>query len=180
MARARQALAYAVKWYQRGDLPEVLAPPRESLRALPCLPEPTAILDGAGQCRNLPVVGPGVRVLSQPQPTLALVGQAGGRPAGVCLALLEPTRILLGTWLAVGVSWEGTLQVCFGNHRRTAPLDGWGDLILGPLEPGCVLVLPAPRWRALPELGEGTVDVTCPWERMSLALEGPLGHPTVQ
>lgn len=180
MARVQQTLAYASKWYRRGDLPEALAPHREAFRSQACLPNPLNILDAAGKRLSVIVDGPGAAMLSQPRVTLALIGQAGGRPAGVCLAVLEPMRLILGRWLAVGMNWTGHLQLRSGEHLRTAPLEAWSDLVLGTLRSGDVLILPPPHWKPLPERVEGTLELMAPWEKAILTVEGPLGHPGVQ
>lgn len=180
LARARQALAYAHKWHLRGDLPETLAPRLGQVYCQPCLAQPRRIFDGEGRRLALSVAGPGAALGAQPQPTLAALGSWGGRPAGFCLALMEPGRLILGAWMTVSPTWEGRLLVRAEGHQRSAPLDAWSGLALGELSAGDLVVLPPPRLRRMPDLEAGALRVICPWETLELRVEGPLDHPVVQ
>lgn len=180
LVRARQALAYAAKWHRRGDLPEALAPTRDAVEFLPCLARPRRVFDWEGRRLKVAVAGPGAILTTHPQPTLAALGWGGGQPAGFCLALPEPDRLILGAWLTVGPIQEGRLLLRAGGHQRSAPLDAWAGLGVEALAAGEVVLLPPPRLRRMPELGVGPVEVACPWEDLDLRVEGPLGHPLLQ
>lgn len=180
LARTRQALAYAVKWHRRGDLPETLAPALDQVALQPCLARPRRVFDGDGRRRKVAIGGPGATLAIHPQPTLAVLGMAGGRPGGFCLALPEPDRLMLGAWMAVDPAWHGRLCLRMAAHQRSAPLDAWAGLGIGSLASGDVVLLPPPRLRRMPEPGAGPVEVACPWETLMLRVEGPLEHPLVQ
>lgn len=180
LARARQALAYAVKWHRRGDLPGTLAPGMEQVVFQPCLARPRRVFDGDGRRRKGSIGGPGATLAAHPQPTLAVLGMAGGRPGGFCLALPEPDRLMLGAWMAVDPDWTGRLSLRMTAHQRSAPLEAWAGLAVGELAPGDLVLLPPPRLRRVPDAGPGPVEVACPWDRLVLRVEGPLDHPLVQ
>lgn len=180
LARVRQALAYAVKWHRRGDLPEALAPLQDQVAFQPCLARPRQVFGWDGRRLEVVVAGPGAVLDSHPQPTLAALGMADGRPGAFCLALPEAGRVILGAWAIVDPPWEGRLLVRLGAHQRSAPLDGWVGLALGPLAPGDLVLLPAPRLRRMPDPQGGGAVVVCPWETLRLRVEGPLDHPLVQ
>lgn len=180
LARARQAMAYAMKWHRRGDLPESLAPGLDRVALQPCLARPRRVFTGDGRRLKAPVSGPGATLTAQPQPTLAALGMFGGRPGGFCLALAEADRLILGAWAVVDPVWEGRLLLRMGSHQRSAPLDAWSGLVLGEVAPGDVVLLPPPRLRRMPDAGPGQVVVGCPWETLVLGAEGPLDHPLVQ
>lgn len=181
LARLRTTLAYAEKWARRGDLPWALAPLRESVRLLPCLPRPSQVLrwDGQGLDR-LVVQGPGATLGRHPQPTLALVGQQGGAPAGCCLALEGGEGVILGAWLVPGLPSEGHLELLLAGHRRKVTLACWEGLSLPQPRAGELILLPPPRLKALPWSAGGTLEIRTPFESLALRLtETPL-HPTEQ
>lgn len=181
LARLRTTLAYAEKWARRGDLPLALAPQRESVRLLPCLPRPAQVLrwDGQGLDR-LAVQGPGAILGRYPQPTLALVGQRGGGPAGCCLALEGTEGVILGAWLVPDLPVEGHLELLLAGHRRRVTLACWEGLSLPQPRPGEVIMLPPPRLKVLPWSAGGTLEIRTPFETLALRLaEAPL-HPIEQ
>ncbi|MBI3129837.1 MAG: hypothetical protein HYZ13_00625 [Acidobacteria bacterium] len=176
LARARQALAYAEKWEQRGLLPEELASARWTAR--PPTPAGLLALDG----RRLDPAAPlkeGQALPGTPQATLCLVGQAGGLPAGLRMALLGEGRVILSPWLETeGV---GPLQLSVGGHRRKVTLEGWNGLDLPLLRPGEHLLLPAPRLRPWPSLPKGApIDLRWGGDHLQAHLARALEHPTVQ
>jgi len=182
LQRLRQTVAYAEKWYRRGDLPETLAPRLTDIQMLPCLPRPSLLRRGDGtHLDRLAVQGPGAELHCLPLPTLAAVGQHGGHPAGFCLALEDLHGAVLGAWLEVDFAWTGHLTLRVGGRQRSAPLEAWEGLALPSLRPGEVLLLPHPRLKSLPELSPGgafTLQVGA--EILSLSLAKELLHPTLQ
>ena len=181
LARVRQAVAYAEKWDRRGTLPEELAPPFEQLRLLPCLPVPSVLRDLGGLLLDRHGLrGHGATLAGGPQPTLAVLGQAGGLPGGTCLALQDALGVVLGTWMTD--AWPtGSLELRAGGSRRSVPIRAYEDLALAPLRPGEVRLLPPPRLRALPVLPAlAEVRLEAGFDTL-LGLAGPEGlHPTVQ
>jgi hypothetical protein len=173
LLRARQAFAYAEKWARRGDLPETLAPRREAVRLQPCLPRPAALrTDGGLILDRLAVRGPGAALAHPPSPTIAVVGQAGGRIGGWCLALEHGGGAVLGGWLTLEFRAKGHLEMLCGQQRRSAPFDAWEDLELPELRPAEVCLLPPPRWKPLPETGAPrALELRTPWEMLPLRLE---------
>lgn len=180
LARARQALAYGLKWQRRGDLPESLAPGLDQAELQPCLARPQRVYGWEGRRMKTMAAGPGAALAAHPQPTFAALGMAGGRPGGFCLALPEAGRLILGAWMAVDPAWEGRLVLRVKAHQRSAPLDAWAGLAVGALAPGELALLPPPRLRRMPDSGPGRVVVACPWETLVLRVEGPLDHPMLQ
>lgn len=180
LQRARQALTYAEKWQQRGDLPEWIAPALESLSLLPCLPRPTLLRQADGVHRDrLAVKGPGAKISLQPQATIAVVG-GFGEARGYCLAVEDGHSTVLGAWMSLAIP-EGTLEVRTGNLRRSATLDAWEHLEIPPLRPGEILLLPPPRLKPLPALEPGArIRLAWPVEAMELVLGEDLPHPTLQ
>ncbi|HJV49358.1 MAG TPA: hypothetical protein VJ549_08800 [Geothrix sp.] len=181
LARLKQTLAYAEKWDRRGTLPQNLAPAPEAVDLLPCLPRPAALgrLDGLGLGR-FGVRGSGAELSGPPQPSLAVVGLAGGGAAGFCLALEDADSAILGAWLSD--AWpSGSLELRAGAVRRTVPLKAWEGLELPPLRAGEVLLLPPPRLKPLPDLLPGAdLRLGADFDQLVLRL-GPEGlHPTVQ
>jgi hypothetical protein len=176
LARARQALAYAQKWETRGLLPEELASPRWHPRLTP----PTGLLTFEGRRLD-----PGALLKEShglpgtPQATLCLVGQAGGLPAGLRMALLGEGRIILSPWIETeGV---GPLQLSVGGHKRKVTLEAWNGLDLPLLQPGEHLILPAPRLRPWPSLSKGAaIDLRWGTDHLQAHLARALEHPTVQ
>ena len=180
--RARQVLAYAEKWHRRSGLPESLAPRADQVHSIACLPKPAVLRrwDGAHLDR-LAVQGPAGILSCLPRPTLALVGQHGGHPAGCCLAVEDARGVVLGAWLEVDMDWEGDLDLILGAHRRRLPLDGWRGLELPTLRSGEVLLAPAPHLRLPTSLPQGSaVRLQTPFESLTLHLAENLIHPTVQ
>lgn len=181
--RARQTLAYAEKWHQRGDLPMPLALPESFVEMLPCLPRPTVLrrYDG-GHLDRLLVQGPGASLMAPPQPTLAVVGiHRGGNAAGWCLALEDDRGAVLGAWLSFEPPTEGSLEIKAAGHHRTSPLDVWGGLKIPALRAGEVVLLPPPRLRAIPGLAAGEVfTLSVPFEALQVRLEGEPSLQTVQ
>ncbi len=182
LQRLRQTLAYAEKWHHRGDLPEELAPHLAQVRLLPCLPRPRLLRGADGrQLDRMVVQGPGGLLHRMPQPTLAAVGQHGGRPAGFCLAVEDAQGAALGAWLEVDFPWKGVLELKASGRRRTAPLEAWEGIVLPTLCPGEVMLLPQPRLKPLPELMAGAEFTLCAGsEVLNLRLAQELIHPTVQ
>lgn len=182
LQRLRQTLAYAEKWHRRGDLPEVLAPPAASLRLLSCVPRPAQLRRADGHhLDRLAVQGPGGVLRQLPHPTLAAVGQHGGRPAGFCLAVEDLHGAVLGAWLEPDFELKGALEMQAGGHHRTAPLAGWDGIVIPPLRPGEVLLLPPPRLKHLADLVPGAeFSIQIGFERLSLSLARELVHPTLQ
>ncbi len=176
LARARQALAYAQKWESRGLLPEELA----STRWIPKLAPPSGLLTLEGRR-----MGPGALLKEghalpgTPQATLCLVGQAGGLPAGLRMALLGEGRLILSPWIETeGV---GPLQLAVGGHKRKVTLEAWDGLDLPTLLPGEHLILPAPRLRPWPSLPKGAaIDLRWGMDHLQAHLARALDHPTVQ
>jgi len=180
--RLRQAVAYAEKWHRRGDLPEALAPARMSIRLLACLPRPAQVCRADGlPLDRLAIQGPGAILRKLPHPTLAAVGQHGGRPAGFCLAVEDVQGLVLGAWLALDFELQGALELHGAGHRRVAPLDAWEGLELPPLGPGEVRLLPPPRLKAMPDLVPGAdFRVRIAFETLEISLARELVHPTLQ
>jgi len=182
LSRVRQVVAYAEKWHKRSGLPESLAPRAEAVRFLPCLPRPSVLRRWDGtHLDRLTVQGPGGTLSQLPAPTLALVGQHGGHPAGCCLAVEDGRGVVLGAWLELDLDWDGELELVLGAHRRRLPLDAWRGLALPVLRPGEVLLAPPPHLRLPhhgPELKE--VRVLAAFETLVLRLGEARVHPTLQ
>lgn len=185
LQRARQALAYAEKWNQRGDLPACLAPPAgpailEPVTLLPCLPRPSHLRRADGTHRDrFQVKGPGARISSQPQVMLAVVGGSGGA-RGYCLAAEDGETTVLGAWMALELP-AGHLELRASSHRRSVALDAWEHLDLPALRPGEVMLLPPSRLKPFPALEPGTrLTLAWPNEEMDLILGENLPHPTLQ
>jgi hypothetical protein len=172
LARARQTFAYAEKWAKRGDLPEILAPRMEAVRMLPCLPRPAALRTASGvRLDRLAILGPGAELGSMPFATVAVVGLAGGRIGGWCLALEGVDRTVLGAWLSLEAPWAGKVELACGTHHRSAPLTAWEDLELPELRPAEVCLLPPPRWKAVPEPERAAkLELRAPWETLQLRI----------
>jgi hypothetical protein len=179
--RARQVVAYAEKWHKRGNLPETLAPHRQQVRLLPCLPRPLALRrwDGTALDR-LSVLGPGGILSSVPIPTLALAGLHGERPAGCCLAVEHAQGVALGGWLELDVDWEGCLELSLGAQHRRLPLDAWRGLALPALRPAEVLLAPPPHLRLAPGQPGQEVQIRSAFETLVLRLADAGVHATVQ
>ena len=181
LARVRQALAYAEKWDRRGTLPEFLAPPASAVTLGPCLPRPAVLrrLDGS-QLDRLSVRGPDAELSAAPNPTMAAVGQAGGTPAGFCLALEEAGSLILGAWLTD--TWPGgSLELRAGGTRRSVSLRAWEGLELPPLRAGELLLLPPPKLKPFSGLlGGAEVRLSTGFEQLVLRLSPEGLHPTVQ
>ena len=176
LARARQALAYAQKWETRRGLPEALASPA-------WVPEPAAPLGLLSlEGRRLDPGGllrAGQALPGAPQATLCLVGQAGGLPAGLRMALVGEGRLLLSPWLET--EGEGPLTLSVGGHRRKVSLEAWNGLDLPVLQPGEHLLLPPPRLRPWPTLPKGApIELHWGMDRLHSQLARALEHPTVQ
>jgi hypothetical protein len=171
LARARQTLAYAEKWDLRGSLPEHLALQPSQVRLGPCLSRPAALsrFDGAVLDR-FRVEGPGAELRSAPQPSLGVVGAAGGAIAGFCLALDQPGGTVLGAWLSD--QWPaGNLELKVGGTRRSVSLKGWENLVFSSLRAGEVLLFPPPRLKPFPELPEGAdVQLSADFDQMVVTL----------
>jgi len=181
LQRVRQVLAYAEKWERRSGLPRDLALPLEELRLLPCLPEPRAVRRADGRALDrVSVRGPLASLSQMPRPTLAAIGLHGGKQAGFCLALEEPEGVVLGGWLSF--RWpEGQLKLSGLGHHRDIPIEAWEGLALPPLEPGEVRLLPPPRLKAIPGLGDGAwVEIEAPFECLRLRMGGDMSHLTLQ
>jgi hypothetical protein len=181
LLRARRVVAYAEKWHRRGGLPESLAPCRDQVRLLPCLPQPRALRQWDGSRLDaLAVQGPGDTLGSLPTPTLALVGLHGERPAGCCLALEHAHGIVLGAWLELDPDWEGALEFRLDGQRRRLPMDAWRGLVPPRLEAGEVVLAPPPRLRVGPCHGAVEVRLAAPFETLVLHLAEAGVHPTMQ
>jgi len=180
--RAHRALAYAEKWHQRGDLPDLLAPLMAAMTMLACLPEPRALRRADGcPLGQLPVQGPGAVVGCPPQPTLAAVGWQGDGPAGFCLAVEDLHSVVLGAWLQPDFSFRGALELRTGRYRRTLPMDAWEGLDIPPLAAGEIQLLPPARYKALSDVVPGmTFSLKAPFETLDLSLGEELVHPTLQ
>jgi hypothetical protein len=182
LQRVRQTLSYAEKWAHRGDIPESLAPSLENVRRLACLPRPALLrrLDGHHLDRSV-IKGPGARLESMPQPTLAVVGLAGGRLAGYCLAMEDAAGAVLGGWLELDHLEKGHIELRSEAHHRKIPLTAWEGLVPTPLRAAEVVLLPAPRLRPLADLLQGSsCTLVAPFDSITLRLGGDLHHPTVQ
>lgn len=180
LQRAKQTLAYAEKWNQRGDLPLWLAPTLESTTLLPCVPRPSRLrrADGTHRDRFL-VKGPGARIAAQPQVMLGVVGGAGD-VRGYCLAAEDGEATVLGAWMAPEMM-AGHLELRVAGHRRSVALDAWEHLVLPLLRPGEVMLLPPSRLKPLPALEPGIrLHLSWPIEEMELILGENLPHPTLQ
>lgn len=173
LQRAKQTLTYAEKWAKRGDLPEVLAPSLAAVRPLACLPRPAALRTASGVLLDrLALRGPGAGFGTLPFATVAVVGLGGVRIAGWCLALEGAESTVLGAWLYTGNLPAGRLEFLLGGHHRSASLSVWEDLELPALGPAEVCLLPAPRWKAIPEPEEARVlRLRAPWEELDARVE---------
>lgn len=181
LARVRQAVAYAEKWDRRGTLPADLAPSPDAVALGPCLPRPSRVrcLDGPTLDRQR-VQGNGSILPVPPQPTLAVLGQAGGGVAGLCLALEGVGVAVLGSWMMD--AWpEGDLELKAGGVRRTLPTRAWEDLDLPLLKAGEALLLPPPRIKVLPGLPPGgDLRLRAGFDTLHLRYDPEGLHPTVQ
>lgn len=180
--RLRQALAYAEKWHRRGDLPAELAPPLSRLQLLACLPRPLQVRRAEGVPLDpRHVRGSGAALRKLPQPTLAAIGQFGGRPVGFCLAVEDLEGVVLGTWLNLDFELKGCLELRVEGHRRELPFATWEGLAIPALQAGEVLLLPPPRLRPLRGLVAGaSFEVRAGFDTLRLSLDRELVHPTVQ
>ena len=185
LQRAKQTLAYAEKWNQRGDMPLWLAPSMESVavvsvKLLPCIPRPSQLRRADGTHRDrFQVKGPGAQISSQPQITLAVVGGFGDI-RGYCLAAEDGETTVLGAWMALDLP-TGHLELRAANHRRSVALDAWDHLDLPSLRPGEVMLLPPSRLKPFPALEPGArLNLSWPIEEMTLILGDNLPHPTLQ
>ncbi len=180
LQRAQQTLAYAEKWNQRGDLAKELAPAVESVILLPCLPRPSQLRRADGTQRDrFQVKGPGARILSQLQVTLAALGGFGA-VRGYCLAAEDGETTVLGAWMILERP-TGVLELRAAKHRRSVALDAWDQLELPPLRSGEVMLLPPSRLKPLPALESGArLTLSWPVEEMELVLGEKLPHPTLQ
>jgi len=182
LQRIRQTLAYAEKWAARGNLPEALAPRLETIRRLPCLPRPALLrrFDGAHLDR-FAIKGPGDVIGSLPQPSLALVGLAGGRVAGCCLATEDAGNVVLGGWLLLDMPQKGSLELRSEAHHRRVPLSTWEGLETPKIRAAEVVLLPAPVLRPLADLLPGSAcAILAPFDILPLRLGDGVHHPTVQ
>ncbi len=180
--RTRQALAYAEKWHHRGDLPDTLALSAASVRLLPCLPRPTTLrrLDGTLLDR-LRLQGTGGTLGVAPQPTLAMVGIHRSAEPGWCIALEDGFGAVLGTWMTLEDPREGVGEMRSGSHHRRLPLDAWAGWDLPAPRAAEVVLLPAPRLRAIPGLVPGSdLTVFTPFDAMTLKMGTEIPHLTVQ
>ncbi|BDU78721.1 hypothetical protein [Mesoterricola sediminis] len=179
--RARQALAYALKWEARTGLPIELAPPVETVTFLACLPDPVSIRRWDGTRLDPATLGgPGAVLGHAPAPTLAWVGLPGGACAGCCLAVDDGRGPVLGAWLDLDLTWEGSLVVTAAGRTRRVPLDTWREL--SPVEPLAAEIILAPT-PAFPfaHLEPGAeVAILGPGERLELRLDAHPVHPRVQ
>ena len=183
LQRLRQTLAYAEKWFQRGDLPDALAPSSTAVRMLPCLPRPAALRRGDGtHLDRLSVQGPGGTLGAVPQPTLAAVGlHRGAGVAGWCLALEDGAGAVLGAWMVLEYPQEGFLELRAGSHHRRVPMETWAGLEVPGLRAAEVVLLPAPKLRAIPDLVSGSdFSLLAPFETLPLRLGTDIPHLTVQ
>ena len=183
MQRARQTLAYAEKWNQRGDLPRDLAPLGASVRMLPCLPRPTVLRRADGvHLDRLAVQGPGALLGVVPQPTLAVIGlHKTSNIVGWCLALEDASGAVLGAWMVMDDPREGFIELRCGAHHRQVPLDVWEGLEMPAPRAAEVVILPAPRSRPIPGLVSGSnFSVSSPFDTLQLRLGSDIPHLTVQ
>ena len=183
LQRVRQTLAYAEKWNQRGDLPESLALPGDSVRMLPCLPRPAMLRRADGtHLDRLAVQGPGGLLEAMPQPSLAVVGfHRGGGMAGWCLVLENAVGAVLGTWMVMDYPREGVIELRCGSHHRRVPLDTWAELEMPVLRAAEVVILPPPKLRPIPGLVSGSdFIVSAPFDALRLRLGPDSPHLTVQ
>lgn len=180
LQRAKQTLAYAEKWNQRGNLPMWLAPSVEKVELLPCIPRPFQLRRADGTLRDrFQVKGPGASISSQPQIMLAVLGGFGD-VRGYCLAAEDGETTVLGTWMVLEPP-TGVLELRAGKHRRSVALDAWDQLELPSLRSGEVMLLPPSRLKPFPALEPGTrLHVSWPLEDMELVLGEKLPHPTLQ
>jgi len=181
LQRARQALAYALKWEARSGLPPELAPPIESLTFLPCLPDPASLRrwDGA-RLDPASLQGPGAVLARPPAPTIAWIGLQGGTCAGCCLAVDDAKGPVLGAWLDLDAAWEGFLVLAAGGRRRRVPLDTWREL--APAGPGAAeaILAPTPHFPFAHLEPGAEVAILGPGERLGLRLDAGAVHPRVQ
>ncbi len=185
LQRARQALAYAEKWARRGNLPPSLAPSVEDLKLLPCLPRPSSLrLPEGGYGDRLGLRGPGARLPwtagASWRASLAVFGQAGGRPAGFALVLEAGSAAVLGAWMHTDIRLEGELELEARSGARRAPLAAWADLELPPLRPGEVQLLPFPIWEPLPLLPGDRARLETPFDSLDARVDREGTHPTLQ
>lgn len=181
LARIRQTLSYAEKWHRRRPLAEPLAPSLDRVRLLPCLPRPMALrhLEG-GHLDRLALKGPGAEVRGDLHPTLALVGMAGGRIAGCCLALEDGAATVLGAWLDLDLELHGGLSLVCGDRQAAPASLPWQGLALPELRPAEVVLLPTPEWAGLHPAPGARLEVRASFEWMPLRWGGVGLHPTVQ
>lgn len=182
LQRVRQALAYAEKWASRGDLPESLAPRLDAVRRLSCLPRPALLRRFEGMhLDRLSLKGPGEILNSLPQPTLALVGLAGGRVAGCCLAMEDMGAVALGGWLSLEIPSQGSLELRSEGHQRRMPLSAWEGIEMPRFRAAEVVLLPPPKLRPLADLTAGSAcTLVCAFDALNMRMGGVLHHPTVQ
>ena len=180
LQRAKQTIAYAEKWSQRGDLPAWLAANMETVAMLPCIPRPSQLRRADGTHRDrFQVKGPGARISSQPQIMLAVVGGSGDL-RGYCLAAEDGEATVLGAWMTLELP-TGHLELRAANHRRSVALDAWEHLDLPPQRPGEIMLLPPSRLKPFPALEPGArFKLSWPIEEMELILGENLPHPTLQ
>ncbi len=185
--RARQSLAYGLKWLKRGDLPFECAPRIHEIQLKPCMERPVAIRLSDGRrfdsqaYKGGVVRGPGAVLSRTPKPTLAALGIHGGRPGGYCLALEDVSGLVLGAWVNLDFQPEGRLNLQSGSQSRSLPLEAWSDLMLPALEAGELMLLPAPCLKPLHGLeGGAKLTVVSPFDCLELEMDREWVHPTVQ
>jgi len=182
LQRVRQALAYAEKWASRGDLPESLAPRLDAVHRLPCLPRPALLRRFEGvHLDRLALKGPGGILNSLPQPTLALIGLAGGRVAGCCLAMEDTGSVALGGWLSLELPARGSLELRSEGHQRRMPLSTWEGIEMPRFRAAEVVLLPLPKLRPLADLTPGSAcTLVSAFDALPLKMGDGAHHPTVQ
>lgn len=184
LQRVKQSLAYAEKWFRRGGLPEALAPRRETVRLLPCLPRPSLLRSADGRLFDrLAVLGSLDCALAlghaRIEPALGLVGLHRGRIAGCCLALIMGEVVALGTWLWSGEPPEGEYTVRHGESTCTLDLPVVAvDATPSDLRPGEVCLFPF-NADAMPFTPWEALVFEAPFDHLILEVTGDAPPPTI-
>ncbi len=181
LARARQTVAYAEKWDRRGTLPDALGPGPEGLVLHPCLPRPSALSRSDGRpLDRFSVRGAGATLSGPPRPSLAVLGQADGGPAGYCLAFEDEAGPVLGHWMSD--AWPGApLTLKAGAAHRSLSIEAWEGLELPLLRPGEARLLPSAKLKPLQHLEPGLELILMgDFDRLTVRMGEDGLHLTVQ
>lgn len=181
-ARVKQTVQYAEKWARRGNMPGTVAYHPDRVRMLRCLTPPSILQTAEGlHLDRLRVFGTGELCLDQmPEVGLAAVGQAGGEPAGFCLAARA------GAGRARNLDAGGRAHGR-GSHgaRRNASTERIAECLWksrsSALRPAEVMLLPALRFRAFPGLETGgELEMISSFDTLTVHLGPEALHGTVQ